>query len=326
MRSSFIRIIVGGLAVGVAYCITTISSSRFAKAEDQISADAEKAHSLTAKELDTIYKDKTWPWDDGAAYFRAPNHAFTAWGGEGDKATYAEGTWSANDTGHLCFKATWYSRQGKGPSTICFEHRSDAKNIYQRKLPDGQWYIFSHLPALPDDAVQKLQSGDHVSEKYEANRHYLAEHKDQGGGAANGQPLTGKELDSIYQDRTWHWDDGAAYFRAAKRVFMASVGKGAEATYAEGEWSVNDQGRLCFSATWHSRQGKGPSTICFEHRKDDKNIYQRRLPHGQWYVFSHLPALPTDAIQKLEPGDHVSESYQKNRRYVAEHSRRRKRR
>jgi hypothetical protein len=316
----------GSLTAGLAFSMVMTISPQFAKADDQIAADAAKGRPLTVKELDSIYQDRTWPWENGAAYFRAENRGFVAWVGERAQATYAEGTWSATDQGRLCFSAVWHSRGGNAPSTTCWEHRSDDKNIYQRKLPDGQWYIFSHLPALSDDAIQKLQPGDHVSKDYQVNKTYLAQHKDPiADEAANGRALTGKELDRIFEGRSWPWGDGAAYFRPANRGFIAWVGKGFKASYADGTWSVNDQGRLCFDAIWHGNQGKHSSTTCWEHRSDDRNIYQRKIPDGRWDIFSHLPPLPDDAINKLHPGDRVSENYQANKRYLAKTHTRKKR-
>jgi hypothetical protein len=321
------KAVVGSLTVTLMYGVVAATSLPFAKAEDQVAADAAKGRALTTKELDSIYQDRSWRWSNGAAYFRAQNRMFIASVDKGAQASYAEGSWSVSDQGRLCFTATWHGLGGQRTASTCFEHRTDDKNIYQRKLPDATWYVFSHLPALPDDEIQKLQPGDQVSEDYRTNKRYLAEHKDQiAVDAAKGRVLTGQELNSIYEDRSWRWNNGAAYFRAPNRVFIAWADKGAKAAYAEGSWSANDQGRLCFNATWHGRGGQRTASTCFEHRTDDKNIYQRKLPNGKWYVFSHLPALPDDGIRALQPGDHVSEDYQTNKRRSAEHAPRRKRR
>jgi hypothetical protein len=310
----------------VAYSVVAISSLPFAKAQDQISADAEKGRALNTTELSSFYADRTWPWEDGAAYFGAANHRFIAWL-DRDKI-YAEGSWSANDKGRLCFNASWHGIWGhSNAKSSCFEYRTDDKNIYKRALPDGKWYIFSHLPAQPSDEIKQLQLGDQVSENYQKNKAYLAENKNPiAAMAAKAQPLTSKELAAIYEGRTWLWDNGAAYFSASNRTFMAWSNSGRKPAYAEGSWSANDQGRLCSNATWHSGGGQARSTSCWENRGDEKNIYQRELPDGKWYIFSHLPALSDDAIQKLQLGDHVSEDYQRNKRSAARtgHGRKRK--
>jgi len=141
------------------------------------------------------------------------------------------------------------------------------------------------------------------------------------------RPVPRDRLEAIYADRTWHWPDGAAHFAAAPdRRFTAWVASGANASYAEGSWSATDDGRLCFRATWHTVRGSSAARTCFDHRTENDVIYQRKLPTGSWYVFSHAPGQPEDEMHKLEPGDQVSADYQKNRQYVADHGRRRAKR
>src|SRR5262245_20467393 len=171
------RIVVSSLTASLICFVVEATSVPPAKAQEQIAADAAKARVLTAKELNAIYEDRTWRWKDGAGYFGTKNRAFAAWAGIGEKASYAEGSWSADDRGRVCSRATWHGTWGKNKLTNCQEHRTDDKNIYQRSLPNGKWYIFSHLPAQPDDEMQKnIQPGDHVLEDYQKNKQYVAQH------------------------------------------------------------------------------------------------------------------------------------------------------
>ena len=73
-------------------------------------------------------------------------------------------------------------------------------------------------------------------------------------------------------------------------------------------------------------KGSKAAKTCFDHHVDDDAIYQRRLPAGSWYVFSHTPKQPEDEMLKLESGDQVSADYQKNKQFVTDNSRHRKRR
>ena len=172
----------GAGPIGALSCFLLVATSFLsAHAQEQISIAAKNGHPITTKELNSIYEDHSWRWKDGAAYFSAQRHAFKAWAGSGAKASYAEGSWSAEDPGRLCFHATWYGVKGHGTSTTCLEHRTDDKNIYQRRLSKGEWYIFSHQPPLPEDEIKKIESGDRVSEGYQANKRYVAEH-----GSGNG--------------------------------------------------------------------------------------------------------------------------------------------
>lgn len=141
--------------------------------------------------------------------------------------------------------------------------------------------------------------------------------------ALSGRILTAFELVKIYSGRTWYWSDGAAYFRP-DRQFRAWLKGGVETTYGEGSWSVANNGQLCIRANWHSLSGTTKSFTCYVHRTSDA-IYQRALPRGSWYLFSHIPPKSGDEITKLERGDHVSAEYLRAKRYVIRNLRSRRR-
>jgi hypothetical protein len=155
-------------------CGVLAASGAHAIDEDPaITALAKGTRVLTVGELNALFDEKTWQWTNGAGYFgTAPKRQFIAWTGND---TYADGSWSAANGGRVCFRATWHSIQGREPAETCFEHRSDNKVIYQRKLPNGAWYVFSHSPPQTGDEVQKLQRGDFVSKTYQANKKFVAE-------------------------------------------------------------------------------------------------------------------------------------------------------
>lgn len=141
--------------------------------------------------------------------------------------------------------------------------------------------------------------------------------------ALSGRVLTAYELLKIYSDRTWHWSDGAIYFRPDRR-FEAWLKHGVETSYGEGSWSVANNGQLCIRANWHSLSGTTKSFTCYVHRTSDA-FYQRALPRGTWYLFSHIPPKSGDEITKLERGDHVSAEYLRARQYVIKNQRSRHR-
>ena len=159
-----------GLASALMFCVLG-----GANAADEIAAAAQAGRILKADELSAIYRDRSWVWKDGAGYFKAANREFIAWVNDGAASSYADGSWSLTDKGRLCFRATWRAVGGSKNVETCFDHRVDDQNIYQRKLPNGKWEIFSHLPPNPDDEVQKLKLGDEVSENYQRNKLYVTE-------------------------------------------------------------------------------------------------------------------------------------------------------
>src|SRR5438270_13417427 len=83
------RIRTGTLMVGLTYWLVGMSLP-LARAEDEIAAEAAKGRALTARELDTIYQDRSWRWNNGAALFRRANRTFIAWVDRGANATYAD--------------------------------------------------------------------------------------------------------------------------------------------------------------------------------------------------------------------------------------------
>jgi len=137
--------------------------------------------------------------------------------------------------------------------------------------------------------------------------------------AMSGRVLTGFELRKLFSGHTWYWKDGAAYFQA-NGMFKAWVKGGAETTYGEGSWSANDDGQLCIRARWHSLSEDTNAFNCYIHRINEA-IYQRELPRGSWYLFSHVPVRAGDEAGKLEQGDHVTTEYLRARRYVTRNAR-----
>lgn len=114
-------------------------------------------------DLRKIYVDRTWVWKNGGGRFEDKGHRFIAWSSENGVSSYAEGRWSVNDSGVLCFDAVWTAKNGSGPAKTCFEHVRDRGTIYQRRLPDGEWYIFRHFRPKASDEIQKLVRKDTVS-------------------------------------------------------------------------------------------------------------------------------------------------------------------
>ena len=118
---------------------------------------------MSAAELYVLYGDKTWQWQEGAGRMDSTDRRFRAWV-ESDKGkSWAEGRWLITDSGMMCIKADWHSGQEVFPARTCFAHRIDGGTIYQKKVPDGQWYVFRHAEGRDDDEAKKLVSADLVS-------------------------------------------------------------------------------------------------------------------------------------------------------------------
>ncbi|EHK54235.1 DUF995 domain-containing protein [Allomesorhizobium alhagi] len=140
---------------------------------------------MTAGELHALYNDQTWVWSDGAGRMQSDGRRFVAWAGSGASATWAEGRWTITSSGRLCFKARWHSSSGSHPAKTCFAHKRRRGEIYQRKEPTGDWYIFKHAVSEEGDEFKKLTDKDLVSPVLETVRSQLREKS-----PATSQPAT----------------------------------------------------------------------------------------------------------------------------------------
>ncbi|MBX4959135.1 DUF995 domain-containing protein [Rhizobium lentis] len=120
---------------------------------------------LSAYELYRIYGDRTWTWDTGGGRFFEEGRRFVAWVNDKGKQSFAEGKWVVDDLGQLCMRATWTNAEGAARASTCFGHRKIGKTIYQRRQPNGNWYVFRHPSVRQDDEFRKLVSLDTVSAK-----------------------------------------------------------------------------------------------------------------------------------------------------------------
>lgn len=129
-----------------------------------------------------------------------------------------------------------------------------------------------------------------------------------------GTPLTTDELFQLYQGRSWIWKDGAGHFSPRQRRFTATTGNGT--SYGEGLWFLTDPGKLCFRATWTSKDGSTPGLSCFSHRKQGANVYQKSKK-GKWYLFKHAQLKKQDEYAKVRRGDHVANRLEKAKARLA---------
>lgn len=129
---------------------------------------------LSAGELESLYGDRTWKWKSGAGRFVETDHTFLAWARSKEVDSFAEGHWQASDDGRLCIIAKWTTAEGAHDNTTCFIHLRDRGTIYQRREPDGPWYIFKTFIIQPEDEYRKLIRQDSVSAKVERVKASLA--------------------------------------------------------------------------------------------------------------------------------------------------------
>lgn len=122
-----------------------------------------EARIMTPGEIHDLYRDKSWQWKSGAGYMTDTGRRFSAWVDDENGKSWAEGRWTISTTGRMCFNATWHSTDGAFPAKTCFSHRIDDGTIYQKREPDGDWYVFRHAEPRGDDEASKLADADLVS-------------------------------------------------------------------------------------------------------------------------------------------------------------------
>jgi hypothetical protein len=147
------------LSVALAGSIATAASA----AETREPAGIETAKPLSNAEIYKLYGQNSWIWKAGAGYFSVKARRFTAWSRENGAASYGIGRWFITAPGKLCFNADWHAKSGTAAAVTCFSHRKLRGQIYQKREPDGQWYVFKNAPAKATDEFAKLRRGNYVS-------------------------------------------------------------------------------------------------------------------------------------------------------------------
>ncbi|CAN7700621.1 DUF995 domain-containing protein [Rhizobium rhizogenes] len=149
------------LAIAIAFGLAA-SSNAAAKVDVKLPTSARP---MTAGELYVFYRDKTWQWADGAGRMQDADRRFFAWVDGAGGQSWAEGRWTVTDTGRLCFVAAWHATNGKFPAKTCFVHQISNGTIYQRREPNGAWFVFRHAVAQKADEAEKLVADDLVSQR-----------------------------------------------------------------------------------------------------------------------------------------------------------------
>ena len=141
----------------------------------------EKAKPVSAVELSDLFGDRTWQWSAGGARFVAERRKLIAYSDKDGNPMVAEGHWEVTDKGRLCLVARWMTKSGETPKRTCFRHVRDRGTIYQRREPDGDWYVFRSNRPKPEDEFAKLIKEDTISPNVEELRKTLKASPGQGG-------------------------------------------------------------------------------------------------------------------------------------------------
>lgn len=161
------------MALGALVLASPLSLAPALGASD--SAPPRNARLLSAFELLKIFGGKTWKWGEGGGYFVLEGRRFLGRSVSTDGIATAEGKWQLTDTGVLCIKAKWVAAGVGYPAATCFQHVEADDQIYQRKLPDGRWYVFRHAKPEQGDEFNNLVGGNLISAAHQQAERTLSE-------------------------------------------------------------------------------------------------------------------------------------------------------
>ena len=159
-----------GNCIGTAFaCSIAVFSFHFpaaAKTAAQVAELAKQAEVVSDEGIYQMYQNRSWLWGrNGAGYFSGQRRQFSAWTSDKGKLGYGDGIWFIPGGGKLCFRAKWHGAGGDSTALTCFEHRQAGRVLYQRKIPDGDWYVFRSSRSSLGDEFMKIKHGDYVTWK-----------------------------------------------------------------------------------------------------------------------------------------------------------------
>ena len=212
-----------------------------------------KVQNLQADWLEQTYRDKTWEWDNGHAYF-APDGSFQAAIGRTQSAT---GKWYAQKGGKICFQAEWTTEAGSKPAIKCWRHVADRENhLWQAPLDGG----FA-LKWAPFNPATQLRPGNIFKSRFD----YASSPKTE----IPVKAMDAQALARLYAGKTWKWEDGHAYFGSGGALTAVSGLN----SIGEGKWYAKRTGQLCMNAIWKGADfGNVQKERCWLHAKDAKGV------------------------------------------------------
>jgi hypothetical protein len=126
------------------------------------------AKSYSKAEVTTLYTGKSWRWDDGGGAYFSPDGKFVAISIEGK--AFANGTWSANSQGQMCYTAAWRSSKGNKTYGDCHNFVKAADGVYQavnKGNDKGKWFC-AEAEKADNGVFGRLTSGDNITPRIPA--------------------------------------------------------------------------------------------------------------------------------------------------------------
>lgn len=122
-------------------------------------------------------------------------------------------------------------------------------------------------------------------------------------------PVSGQEIISIYNGKTWVWSKGGSYWGGGGKFEAIWEDK----AVGIGKWYATSKGSLCYEATWKSEAGDGGAEIkrCWKHVKDSDGVLWKQDPETKdWYK----PAKEIE--ERVKSGNKIKSEVRKRRKKV----------
>ena len=155
-----------GTAVACSIGVFAFQLPAAATTAAQVAEMASQAEAVPDAGIYQMYQNRSWLWgQNGAGFFAVQRRQFSAWTSDKGKLGYGDGIWFLPGGGKLCFRAKWHGAGGDADALTCFEHRQAGRVVYQRKIPDGDWYVFRSSDRNMADEFMKVKYGDYATWK-----------------------------------------------------------------------------------------------------------------------------------------------------------------
>ncbi|MGT2468190.1 DUF995 domain-containing protein [Mesorhizobium atlanticum] len=128
---------------------------------------------------------------------------------------------------------------------------------------------------------------------------------------------TAFELQLLYADRTWNWNNGAAYFGMDRRLHAWTKGEDPPAV-GEGRWLVTEKGKMCMELACavqdllHQAEAYLLQPSCRKGQHRAAQGSRRHLVSD----FKHAKDDPADEHQKFEAGNTKGAQFDETRKLV----------
>ena len=121
--------------------------------------------------------------------------------------------------------------------------------------------------------------------------------------------VSGKEVISIYNGKTWIWTEGGSYWGSGGKFEAIWQDK----AVSVGKWYATNKGTLCYEAVWKSEAGDDGAELkrCWKHVRDsDDVLWKQDMNSKEWYRAKE------ELTENMKSGNKIKSEVRKRRKQV----------